>query len=129
MKSSPDNIQVIHADIACPELPLIEGKGSVRAVIWPGTGAKHRTMHQIVLGSGSTTKLLGHPMEAAYYVISGSGSVEDNFGGSQSLTEGSMIHINDGSLYRICAGAQGMVVIGGPCPADLNWYQHLSRGE
>ncbi len=128
MTQSPDEMQVIRADDSCPIIPIVDGQGEARAVIWPGSGARQRSLHRIVLGAGAATIRLQHPMEAAYYVVRGSGVVADDTGAAQELREGSMIHVNDGSAYRIRAGGEGMEVIGGPCPADKTWYATLAKG-
>ena len=121
-------VQVIRADSRCPLVPILDGPGEARAVIWPGSGAQQRSLHRIVLEAGTATIRLQHPMEAAYYVVRGSGVVTDDEGTEQGLLEGSMIHVNDGSAYRIRASVEGMEVIGGPCPADERWYSDLARG-
>lgn len=128
MKRMSNEVQVIRADDSCPIIPIVDGQGEARAVIWPGSGARQRSMHRIVLGADAATIRLQHPMEAAYYVVRGSGVVSDDTGAAQDLREGSMIHVNDGSAYRIRAGAGGMEVIGGPCPADKTWYASLAKG-
>lgn len=127
-KMRSDEVQVIHADDSCPIIPIVDGRGEARALIWPGSGARQRSLHRIVLGAGAATIRLQHPMEAAYYVVRGSGVVADDAGAAQDLREGSMIHVNDGSAYRIRAGGEGMEVIGGPCPADKTWYADLAKG-
>lgn len=128
MTKMSNEVQVIRADGTCPMVPILDGPGEARAVIWPGTGARQRSLHRIVLEAGAATIRLQHPMEAAYYVVRGSGVVADDDGAAQDLREGSMIHVNDGSAYRIRAGGEGMEVIGGPCPADERWYANLVRG-
>lgn len=109
-----------------PELPIVEGEGSACAIVWPGVGATFRSMHRISLGAGARTVELRHPMEAVYYIIAGGGSVRD--GAAQAgtaLTEGSMIFVEPGTRYAIEAGAEGIEVLGGPCPPDPVLYEGL----
>ena len=128
MTRMANEVQVIRADGTCPMLPILDGPGEARAVVWPGTGARHRSLHRIVLEAGAATIRLQHSMEAVYYVVRGSGIVAGDTGAAQDLREGSMIHVNDASAYRIRAGDEGMEVIGGPCPADKTWYANLAKG-
>ena len=70
-------VRVLDAGEECPALPLVEGEGVARAVIWPGIGAQLRSMHRISLAPGARTIPQRHPMEAVYYVLSGGGTVRD----------------------------------------------------
>jgi mannose-6-phosphate isomerase-like protein (cupin superfamily) len=106
-----------------PGLPIVDGEGSAWPIVWPGSGAAFRTMHRIVLAGGSRTIVMRHAMEAAYYVIRGDGVVRDpDSGGSEPLVEGSMIFVEPGTAYRIEAGGTGLLLLGGPCPADPALY-------
>lgn len=81
-------------------------------------------MHRISLGSGGRITRQSHEMEAVYYVMAGTGSVGEPDGGSeQSLLEGSMVHVEPGTAYRFLAGAEGLELLGGPCPADPALYR------
>lgn len=121
-----DQVQVLESGEACPELPLVEGKGVCRAVVWPGVGAEQRSMHRISLAPGARTVALRHAMEAVYYVMAGAGAVVDPQSASeQALVEGSMVHIEPETAYRFEAAAGGIEMLGGPCPADLELYRHL----
>jgi mannose-6-phosphate isomerase-like protein (cupin superfamily) len=109
-----------------PLLPIVE-EGSARAIVWPGIGATHRSMHRIELAAASRTTTLRHPTEAVYYVIRGDGAVHDPDDGSdgQRLVEGSMIHVEPGTAYRFEAGEAGILLLGGPCPADPTLYEQI----
>jgi mannose-6-phosphate isomerase-like protein (cupin superfamily) len=110
-----------------PELALVEGDGHARAVIWPGMGARLRSIHRIELGAGARTIAMRHPSEAVYYVIDGIGEVLDiGDGAAQPLTPGSMAHIDAQTTYRFGAGAQGLSLVGGPSPADPALYEGVS---
>jgi mannose-6-phosphate isomerase-like protein (cupin superfamily) len=62
-------------------------------------------------------------MEAAYYVVRGDGLVRDpDEDNAEPLVEGSMIFVEPGTTYRIEAGRAGMLLLGGPCPADPALY-------
>jgi quercetin dioxygenase-like cupin family protein len=113
-----------------PELAIIASGGRAQAVIWPGMGAELRSMHRIDLEAGGETIVQRHPSEAVYYVISGAGAITDVADGeSQSLTEGSMPHIEAGTGYVLRAGDAGMSLIGGPSPADHALYAAIEGGR
>lgn len=101
-----------------PALDLVEGDGAANIPVWPGIGAEHRSIIRCRLEAASRTSLLRHPSDAVYYVASGSGTVDDGEGASDALREGSVVHVDAGTGYRFSAGAGGMTVLGGPCPAD-----------
>jgi quercetin dioxygenase-like cupin family protein len=124
MSGAHGEVQVLRGAEPGPSLPLVENGGSASAIVWPGTGATLRSMHRIELSGGGRTVTLRHPMEAVYYVVSGQGTVQDPAEGSddQPLVEGSMVHIEPGTAYRFRAGDNGMLLIGGPCPADPALY-------
>jgi mannose-6-phosphate isomerase-like protein (cupin superfamily) len=109
-----------------PELPIVDGAGSARAIVWPGTGARSRSLHHLWLGAGSGTVELLHPSDAVYYVIAGAGSVLDaGAQDDQELRAGSMIHVDAGTRYAVRAGDDGIELVGGPAPADDALYAHL----
>lgn len=108
-----------------PALPLVEGGGEARALIWPGVGARLRTMHRISLAEGGRTGELRHPGEAVYYVIAGGGRVREPGGDSQEVREGSMVLVEAGTAYVIESGPGGAELVGGPCPPDPRLYAHL----
>jgi mannose-6-phosphate isomerase-like protein (cupin superfamily) len=121
---APREVRVLRAADHGPALPIVEGDGSARPIVWPGVGAAFRTMHRIELGRDGRTIALRHEMEAAYYVVRGEGVVRDpEAGGSEPLVEGSMIFVEPGTAYQIEAGGAGMLLLGGPCPADPALYR------
>ena len=123
-----DAVQVLTADEACPELPIVEQGGTARAVVWPGTGAVHRSMHVISLDEGGRTKALTHPSDAVYHLCEGAASVTDpDTGHRQELVVGSMFHVDAGTAYQIESAAAGTVLIGGPCPPDPAMYPPANR--
>lgn len=112
-------VRVLDSGDTCPAVPMVDGDGTARAVVWPGVGAEARSMVRLQLRAGAQTVELRHPMEAVYYVIGGSGRTIDTAAKSeQALVEGSMVHIDPGTAYRIAAGPDGIELVGGPCPAD-----------
>lgn len=121
------SIQVIDASHT-PEIPMVEGAGNAKVVIWPGTGAFHRTLQVIALAANSKTVQLCHPKsDAAYYVVRGDGVVLDlATGQSQQLGEGGMVHIDANDRYQFVASSTGMQILGGPCPADESLYAGLT---
>jgi mannose-6-phosphate isomerase-like protein (cupin superfamily) len=109
-----------------PELQIVTGDGTAHAVIWPGMGARLRSMNRISLGGGARTIPLTHPSDAVYYVISGSGEAVDGDTTERgALVEGSMVHVDAGTPYELVAGEDGMELIGGPCPADPSLYEGM----
>jgi len=107
-----------------PQLGIVTGEGSARAVIWPGMGARLRSLHRISLGGDARTIELRHPSDAVYYVISGDGTAVDRTTGERNaLAEGSMVHVDAGTRYELAAGGDGMELVGGPCPADASLYE------
>ena len=121
-------VQILRDDDACPELPIVEGKGNARAVVWPGVGGHMRSMHRISLHPRSATIRLQHPMEAVYYLMSGTASATDpDSGESASLVSGSMALIDPGTPYVFVAGGEGAELVGGPCPADPAMYHHIEE--
>jgi quercetin dioxygenase-like cupin family protein len=112
-----------------PELPIIEGGGVARAIVWPGVGAELRSLHRIWLEPGATTVTLAHPSDAVYYVLEGSGSAHDeSTGAAHEVRQGSMFHVDAGTSYAIIAGDGAMQLVGGPAPADPAMYAHLVDG-
>jgi len=128
--SSGTGVQVLPLRGTGPLLPIVEGDGSARAVIWPGTGATMRSVHLIQLAPSSGTVRLEHRVESVYYVLNGSGTVV-GYGpsGVTQLTPGSMVHVGPGTGYRFVAGASGLEIFGGPCPCDPAVYGEPDDGE
>jgi len=112
---------------AGPELPIVEGDGEAKAVVWPGTGAHSRSLHHLWLRAGARTVALTHPSEAVYYVIEGDGSVVDRSSGERhALRDGAMFHVDPRTTYEIEAGSRGVELVGGPAPADPSLYERVS---
>lgn len=122
-------IRVIDSAVDCPRLPIIVGEGTAVAAMWPGNGAKWRTFNVVDIKAGSQTIDLQHASDSVYYVKGGSGVVIDvATGRSTQLSEGTMLHIDRGDIYRFEASAKNdLLVIGGPCPADERLYRHLTK--
>jgi quercetin dioxygenase-like cupin family protein len=125
MTGDADRVLVVEVG-GGPELPIVDGDGLARAVIWPGMGAELRSMHRISLPPGGRTVAMKHPGEAAYYVIEGGGEVNDlGTGVSEPLVEGSMVHVEPETSYLLAAGESGLELVGGPAPADPALYRAL----
>jgi hypothetical protein len=109
-----------------PELPLVEGAGAARAIVWPGMGAKARSLHHIWLAPDARTVRQRHSGEAVYYVVNGDGIVFDRTAGErQPLRGGAMFHIDGGTEYVVEAGERGIELVGGPAPADPALYEGM----
>lgn len=121
-------IQVIDGAVQGLDMPIVEGPGNAKAVIWPGSGALHRSLHVVTLGKGSRTIALSHPSDSVYYVMGGAGTIVDMTSGHVSdLSEGSMVHIDAGDTYQFVAATSDMKILGGPCPADPRLYENLRK--
>src|ERR1700744_4723562 len=123
-----ESIQVVDA-VHSQEIPIVDGIGNAKVVIWPGMGARYRTFQIINLGENSRTIELCHPAsDAAYYVLKGQGRVFDIVTGqSQELAEGGRVNIDAGDRYQFVANSSGMNLLGGPCPADVSLYAGLKN--
>lgn len=123
--SATQEIQVVDLEQG-PALAIVEGEGRANAVIWPGMGAELRTIHQIELAAGARTIPLRHPSEAVYYVIEGEGDAVDvSQGTAHAVRSGSMAHLDAGTTYTFVAGETGLLLVGGPSPADPALYEGL----
>ena len=127
-----DAVSIIDArdDAAHPLLQIVEDEqGEARAIVWPGIGANDRSLHRIKLAPRARTVALSHPSESVYYVLEGGGEVTEGDGSAgQPIEVGSMVHTAPGDSYRLVAGSDGMVAVGGPCPADPALYEHIEKG-
>lgn len=121
-----ETIQVVDA-VHTQEIPIVEGDGNAKVVIWPGMGAQYRTFQVVTLGANSKTVQLCHPAsDAAYYVLKGQGRIVDlGTGETNDLSEGGMVHIDANDRYQFVASPDGMRILGGPCPADPSLYVDL----
>lgn len=123
--------QVLRADRDFVPLPLIDGAGEARALVWPGMGARHRSMHYLALAAGARTVPHRHPgSEAVYYVISGGGAVHDlDSDVVHPVRAGSVVLTTPGTRYRITASDTGLLCVGGPCPPDPVLYASMDRAR
>jgi quercetin dioxygenase-like cupin family protein len=120
---SAEQIQVLALEQG-PPLQIVDGEGHANAVIWPGMGARLRSINRIELGAGARTIPMRHPSEAVYYVIEGTGEALDvDDGQTQSLRPGSMAHVDAETTYALVAGEDGMFLVGGPSPPDPALYE------
>ena len=121
---SENRVQVVRGSGNSVLLPLVASGGEAVAVVWPGVGSKHRSLHRVLLQPGGYTVDLRHPSESVYYVRSGSATVVDaDSGEQQPLVEGSMVHVDPSTAHRFEAGASGTEIVGGPCPPDPSIYE------
>ena len=121
---SEDRVQVVRGSAEPVPLPLIASGGEALAVVWPGVGSQHRSLHRLLLEPGGRTIDLQHPSESVYYVRAGSATVTDGDAGERhALVEGSMVHVDPSTTHRFEAGADGAEIVGGPCPPDPSIYE------
>jgi mannose-6-phosphate isomerase-like protein (cupin superfamily) len=120
-------VRVIDSAAGCPEIPIVEGEGNAKVVLSPHNGATFRSFQLVSLQQNARTIDLSHASDCVYYVIAGEGAIVDAAGGLRyEVGEGHMVHIDAGDRYRIEAGAAGIKVIGGPCPADAGLYSSVT---
>lgn len=101
---------------------IVEHDGRAEAIVWPGMGARFRSLHRIDLFAGGRTVVLRHSSEAAYFVMAGAAEiVDEDTGEAAPLPVGSMVHIGAQHPYRFGA-ATATEIVGGPCPPDPSWY-------
>ena len=130
MVTEPDRVRILHDDENCPELPIVERGGRAWAVVWPGLGARLRSIHHISLEPHGRMTELEHPMEAVYYMMDGSvTAIDTTLKRRNDLAVGAMAHIGPGTSYVFEAGPEGAEILGGPCPADFRMYPHLGVEE
>lgn len=123
---SEDRVQVVPGAASDVSLPLVASGGEAVAVVWPGVGSVHRSMHRLRLQADGRTIDLRHPSESVYYIRSGSATVVDaDSGERQALVEGSMVHVDPSTAHRFEAGDDGAEIVGGPCPPDPSIYATL----
>jgi mannose-6-phosphate isomerase-like protein (cupin superfamily) len=129
MNTNHTIIRVLDTAGDLPELPIVEGKGAAKVVMWPGNGARFRSFHHITLHEGASTIAQSHPSDCVYYTIQGVGSVTDvKTERSFPVEEGAMLHIDAGDTYRIVADkGASLTVLGGPCPPDEALYNTLKQ--
>lgn len=120
-------IQVISSH-SSPVIPgLVKGEGSARALVWPGMGARKRSLHFIQLMPGGQTCHLRHHSEAVYYVIKGKVTTTDlGTNQTQEAVAGAMIFIEPDTAY-VLHSAVSSDVVGGPCPPDLSLYEGMAN--
>ncbi len=124
--SRPDEIRVLRVDRDYVPLPR---PGDVRAVVWPGMGARHRSMHYVSLAAGEAGAEWQHEGEAVYYVLSGSGWFEDRATGARhEVRAGLIVHVEAGTPYAMRA-REPLVCVGGPCPPDPSLYAAVPRAR
>lgn len=122
---APGEVQVLRVD---RDYVPIAGCGEFRAVVWPGMGAQHRSLHYMRLEPGETTPTWRHPGEAVYYVVLGSGWFEDqNAGRRHEVHAGLIVHVEAGTSYAVTA-REPLTCVGGPCPPDPRLYAEVPAG-
>jgi quercetin dioxygenase-like cupin family protein len=124
--SRTDEIRLLHVDR--DSIPLA-GRGEVQAVVWPGMGARYRTMHYLRLAPGETSDEWRHDSEAVYYVLTGSGWFEDRTTDERhDVRNGLIVHIAANTSYAIVA-RESLTCVGGPCPPDPALYSRVRHFE
>jgi quercetin dioxygenase-like cupin family protein len=124
-------LRILSPDQWGPDLGLIEG-GMWREIVGPTSGATCRGLYHLGLHPGGSTRVLQHPGEAVYYLVSGEAAVSEHVDADAvpgcALDEGGMVHIRPGTAYSI-ASADGAVLVGGPSPVDTGLGREVSAGR
>jgi uncharacterized RmlC-like cupin family protein len=120
-------VQVIDSAGDLPTLPIVQGPGIARAVVWPGMGAQSRSMHRITLEPGGRTASLCHEGEAVYFVRAGEATVVDgDTPHPHVVAAGSMFFVEPNTPYAVLAGTNRVELIGGPSPPDTTLYRSIA---
>jgi mannose-6-phosphate isomerase-like protein (cupin superfamily) len=120
-------VQVIESTDG-PTLPIVEGAGIARAVVWPGMGAESRTLHRITLEAGSRTVSMRHSGEAVYFVREGVATVVDSDTPHPHIVEpGSMFFVEPDTAYAVLASSERVELVGGPSPPDAELYRDIGK--
>jgi mannose-6-phosphate isomerase-like protein (cupin superfamily) len=115
-------VVIVRGDDAVP-VPLLPGAGSAMALIWPGMGARYRSMHRLAFQPGTASIVLRHESDAVYYVVDGAAEFVDvDTGEASPCDAGTAVHIDAGTRYQLRATSGPATVVGGPCPADPSIY-------
>jgi len=121
-----DGVRVIRSADAI-RVAMLSGEGEAVALVWPGMGARHRSMHRIRLPAGATSLVMRHDSDSVYFVVEGKADFVDlTLGESVSCDEGSAVHIDSGTEYQIRAETEPALLVGGACPPDPRLYQDSS---
>lgn len=122
----PDDarIIVIRDEEDAIRVPLLPEADCAVALVWPGMGARHRSLHRISFQPGMASFIFRHESDSVYYVVDGSAEVVDaEDGRALECDAGSAVHIAAGTRYQLRAGATPATVVGGACPPDPRLYQ------
>jgi glyoxylate utilization-related uncharacterized protein len=127
MPERPGDIQVISSE-SSPTVPsMVSGGGEARALVWPGMGAKTRSLHLIHLMPKDTTCEFKHASEAVYYVVKGEVTAIDlDSDDTHHVSEGGMIFVEPGTKYVLSCSDGPSDVVGGPCPPDPSLYREMA---
>lgn len=120
------NIKVINPEKEYVKLPYTQGKGIAKAVIWPGMGAKHGSMHYFLMEPGAKNVPHRHPVsEDMFYVLQGSGVIVDyDQNIEHPFTRGNFIYVPAGVNHAVHSeGPDDYISVGGPCPIDHAMYK------
>jgi len=125
--TSQNAVMVLSSRSPRRALDIVEHRGTAEAIVWPGMGAQHRSLHRIVLERRGRTATQRHASEAAYLLVRGEAHIIDETSGERfALDAGSMVHIGEGVPYRFEAAAAAELV-GGPCPPDQSLYGDIEN--
>ncbi|MBI4495098.1 MAG: cupin domain-containing protein [Chloroflexi bacterium] len=116
------------------EIPLIRPPmpgGYARFPIWPGMGARLRSMNRVAMRPGQENVPHVHPVsEDIFYCLSGTCVVEDgSTGREQPFGRDCLIFIDPGTPHAVRSlGPDDYISVGGPCPPDLDAFRRFGLG-
>jgi len=118
-------VKILNPDKDFVEIPLIKG-GMAKAIIWPGMGAKHGTMHYFVMKPGEENVHHVHDeAEDMFYIVQGKGVIVDgNNGKEHPFQKGDFVYVSPGTPHAAKSfGPEDYISVGGPTPPDLSIYK------
>ena len=128
MSAEADDIVVVRGDLDAVAVRRLVDGGDAKALIWPGMGARFRSMHRFRLPAGAATIPFLHESDSVYFVIEGAAEFVDLATGETiDGDSGSAMHIDAGTSYQIRATKEPASVVGGACPADPQLYVDIDK--
>lgn len=125
-----ETVIVVRDEEGAVPVRLVPGADCAVALVWPGMGARFRSLHRVSLQPGVASLVLQHESDAVYYVVEGVAQLADP-DTDEVLTcdAGSAVHIDAGTHYQFQAQSASATIVGGACPADLRLYEEDGRRE
>ena len=117
-------VRGFHRDRPARRMPMISS--DARLVVFPGVGAETANMNYVRLEPGEENVPHTHEeSEDTIFILAGRGTVADfTHETVQPFAAGDVIHVPPGVRHAVRADqGEGIVSVGGPCPADRAMLQ------